>query len=71
MLMTFARKAITIPIPTNSNGVAFRIVAINASPDPNAPRNISEYPSIGSAPRRMSMMAPNRRAAKTARTGML
>ena len=42
MLMTLARKAIVMPTPTRSNGVAFRAVSMRALVEPKAPSSIAQ-----------------------------
>ena len=71
MLITLARNAMQIPIPTSNNGIDFTAVLANPSIFPKAAANMVPKPLMGLAPRALNMIAPIISAAKTAQDGIV
>ena len=71
MLITLARKAMVMPMPTRSSGVARTAVTATRSPEPNAPSIIALAPLIGFSPRARIMSEPSTNATNAAPSGTL
>ena len=69
MLMTLARKAMQIPSPTRSSGVALTRVCVRPKRLPTAPLTSAAYAASGFALRMTSMTAPRMSAKTTPTTG--